>query len=103
MKKELKQTLKVIILGLILGFGISLISAQSAGTNTPTPLNVGPSTQVVNSGQLTVGAGKNVITNAGILTNNVLTSGNVGISSLAGSQERRACSDSSGKLFVCPN
>ena len=156
MKKEFKQTLKVIILGLILGFGISLVSANQYGTyggsgasgvsggsglslsdisdgggsgvnpgensstctGSPSMLNVGPSTQIVDSNLNTLASKQfgvdctditdlntcqSVLTYDGIATSNLVTIGNVGISSLIGNGERKVCSNSSGKLVICTN
>jgi hypothetical protein len=106
-KNKILQSIKVIVLGLVVGFGINFAFAQIAPTWTPptgtpsvsnnvwSPVNVGPSDQVKNGG-LSVGS---------FLANlNSLFYGDVTIDSLKdplATADRQVCVDSTGKIKVC--
>jgi len=91
-KNKLLQSVKVIVLGLILGFGIS--SVFSAGSLVK-PINVGTSPQVKNS-KLSV--------NSFLAANNASLYGNVKLNYLTDSnatENRSICADNDGKIVLC--
>lgn len=87
-KNELIQSFKIIILGLVLSFGVSLVFAQwtpptggaQPGNNTPGPLNVGSDSQQ-KAGDLKVGLTPNneptnLLTASGFSTSAILATSN---------------------------
>ena len=105
--KELIQSLKIIVLGLVLSFGLSFASAQYTGptgapgdgTNAPTPLNVSANNQTKTGGLII--AGGNSFIPSGVATDSLYTVGNIGAASLKGVGERPVCTDENGLLKIC--
>ena len=102
-KKNVLQSVKVIILGLILSFGIASVFGQikpiqtkllPPSNNVSGPLNEGPSDQVKDGG---------LAVNAFIARGNALFYLPIKIESFAdGTDNKPLCADSTGKIVYCP-
>ena len=91
-KNKLLQSVKIIIVGLVLGIGIA--SVFSAGPSIK-PINVGTSPQVKNS-KLSV--------DSFLAANNARLNGNIRLNNLADANattNRQICADDIGKIVLC--
>ena len=100
-KNKLLQSVKIIILGLVLSLGA--VYVFSAGT-TLVPINVGPSGQA-KGGTLTPGS---LLDIRGVLSSdslavfgNAVFNGNIKVDQLSGGGNRPICIDSSKNLIPC--
>ena len=125
MKQEILKSVKIIVIALIIGVGVSYFSFKNAekssatgscvsqGTSSETickPINEGPTAQVKN-GELSVGAfiarGNSKIASDTYIDGNLTvsggdyTTGKVKIESLNGTGVRNVCACSNGRLIVC--
>lgn len=119
MKKDLLQSLKIIILGLILCFGTSYLfagwinpPANPPSSNIDAPINASAGEQAKGGGEKVSGSLLNI---NGVLSSNSLAvfgpatvSGGLQVNSLADSNpsaltgERNICVDADGLLITCP-
>ena len=89
-KNELLQSVKVIILGLVLSLGISFVFSA-----TIAPINAGTSPQVKNGG---------LSVNSFLAVNNSILNGIVTIHNFAdatATENRPICANNSGNIIVC--
>ena len=112
-KKELIQSIKIIVLGLVLSLGVGFVSAQYTGptgapgntTNTATPIYVSSAAQTKTGSLIapfnTSTSSGNVFSSSGVATDSLFTQGGVQVGNLSGSGERFVCSDESGVLKAC--
>ena len=93
-KKNVLQSVKVIILGLV--FSVGVVSVFSVGSSIK-PINVGTSPQVKNS-KLSV--------DSFLAANDTLFNGGVRLNNLADTNattNRSICVDNKGKIILCAN
>ena len=113
MKKEFIQSIKIIILGVILSLGVGYLfawvkspTAIPPDNNVPILLNVSPTPTPQKKGNGTM---TNALLNIfGVLSSNSLTvfnnaelAGNITLNGLNGTQTTTLCADQSGKIVYC--
>ena len=96
-KKNVLQSVKVIILGLVLSLGIMNVSAALEGANPPAnnvpgPINEGPSSQIKNGG---------LSVNAFTARGNSLFYQPVKVYSFIGGNNKTLCADNCGNVVFC--
>ena len=107
-KNELLQSVKVIILGLVLSLGVSYIFAGIGGNtekllppknNVPGPINEGISNQIKDGGLSVNGFGAR---GNALFANSVETESSLKVNSFAGGGNNKPlCADPNGNIVLC--